>query len=467
MTFAFFLCVILSSGVVASAHSETLSGALSRAYRDNPDLNQQRAAVRVRDEDVPKASTGMRPKASVSLNGPGAQSTNVHSVAGIDPKTGAHVFGNQAYFGQPRGAILSASQPIFDGFRTQNSMGQAESGVFAARADLRFAEQEVLLKSVTAYMDVLRDAAVMRLRANNIKVLKEQLRETRVRLDAQDATFTDLAQAEASLAQAHSDYYLAEANLKVSSANYEAVIGMEPGKLEPAPAIEKLLPTTPQEALQVALIENPHIDAALHQADAAAHGVKVAEGALMPTLSATAQMSQQYDYLLGQPGTRLFIAQAGLQLNVPLYQGGGEYASIRQAKEQLGQARLVADVQRVQARNGVLASYARLKAAKAAIRSGNEVVRAAEVALRGVRLEAAVGQRTVLDVLNAQQSLLEARVKLIGYQHDCVVASYTALAAIGRLDVDLLNIDVERYNASLHYEQVKNSWIGWATPEGQ
>ena len=319
--------------------------------------------------------------------------------------------------------------------------------MLAARAALRFVEQDMLFKGVTAYMDVLRDAAVLRLRKKNIGVLKEQLRETRVRYDEADVTFTDLAQAEASLAQAYSDFYLAEANLKVSSAQYQAVIGSPPDKLEPATAIDRLLPETAKEALTVALVEHPHVDAALHQADAAAQGVKVAEAALMPSVSLSGQVSQQYDYLLGQPGTRLFIAQGGLQLNVPLYQGGGEYASIRQAKEQLGQARLAADLQRVEAHKDVLSSYARLKAAKAAIESGNQVAKAAETALRGVRLEASVGQRTVLDVLNAQQALLEARVKLVSYQHDRVVASYAALAAIGRLDVGFLNLEVTALRA--------------------
>ena len=209
--------------------SETLFGALAKAYQDNPDLNQQRAAVRVRDEDVPKAATGMRPRASVSVNAPGAQSTRVHSVSGIDPQTGARTFRNQAYFGQPRGAVFSVSQPLFDAFKTKNSVGQAESGVLAARAALRFAEQDVLLKGVTSHMDVLRDTAVLRLRKNNIDVLKEQLRETRVRYKEGDVTFTDLAQAEAGPAQAHSDFYLAEANLKVSSAQFNAVIGSRCG----------------------------------------------------------------------------------------------------------------------------------------------------------------------------------------------------------------------------------------------
>ena len=346
-------------------------------------------------------------------------------------------------------------------------MRQAESGVFAARAALRVTEQTTLLKAATAYMDVLRDAAILRLRKSNIAVLKEQLRETRVRYNAEDVTFTDMAQAEAGLAQARSDFFIAEANLQVSAANYHQIVGLEPDRLEPAPSVDHLLPKTVDEALTLALVEHPSVDGALHQADAVAHSVKVAEGALLPTVSVNAQVSQQSDYLLGQPGTRLFIAQGSVQLNAPLYQGGGEYASIRQAKEQLGQARLTADLQRVTTRNAVVSSYARLKAARAAIQSGREVVKAAEAALRGVRLEALVGQRTVLDVLNAQQALLDARVKLVSFQHDSVVATYAVLAAIGRLNTQTLKLEATPYDAAVHFEQVKDSWIGWSTPDGQ
>ncbi|WP_051949489.1 TolC family outer membrane protein [Methylosinus sp. PW1] len=451
-------------GLNSLCHAESLFEALSRAYSENLDINHQRAAVRVRDEDVPKAAASSRPKVGITAN-VGAQSTHVRS-GGIDPQTGGRVFGNSNYFGQPRGANLTVSQPLFDGFRTQNSIRQAESNVFAARATLRATEQSVFLKAATAYMGVLRDTAILRLRNNNISVLKEQLRETRARYNLGDATITDLSQAEAGVAQAHSDFYVAEANLKVSAASYRQVIGVEPGRLEPPPSVKKLLPRSIEEALEIALIEHPNIHAYRYQEDAAALSVKVAEGALLPTLSLNAQIIQQFDYLTGQPGTNVFYAQGALQLNAPLYQGGGEFASIRQAKEQLGQARLATDLQRAAIRKEVVSSYARLKASITTIRAGHEVIKAAEAALRGVRIESLAAQRTLLDVLSAQQALLDARVKLVGYQHDYVVGCFTALSAVGRLDAQILNLEVTPYNAAVHFDQVKESWLGVSTPGG-
>jgi outer membrane protein len=219
--------------------------------------------------------------------------------------------------------------------------------------------------------------------------------------------------------------------------------------------------------IEVALVEHPGVVSALHQVDAAELAVKVQESALAPTVAVNAQVSQQWDSFLGLPGTRQFTAQAYGQLNVPLYQGGAEYASIRQAKEQLGQARLNADLQRDSVRASVVSSYGLLETAKASIISGQAAVKAAETALAGVREEAKVGQRTTLDVLNAQQALLNARVSLVISQRDRVVASYAVLGSIGRLSAQELQLDVALYDPSIHYEQVKTKWIGVDTPDGR
>jgi len=180
-----------------------------------------------------------------------------------------------------------------------------------------------------------------------------------------------------------------------------------------------------------------------------------------------AQVSNQYDSFLGIPGTRQFSALAAGQLNIPLYQGGAEYASIRQAKEQLGQARLNADLQRDSVRASVVSSFGLLDTAKASIISGQAAVKAAETALAGVREEAKVGQRTTLDVLNAQQALLNARVSLVISQRDRVVASYAVLGSIGRLTAQELDLDVAYYDPSVHFEQVKTKWFGVETPDGR
>jgi outer membrane protein len=452
--------------VPGPTNAESMNSALSRAYDGNPDLNQQRAAVRVRDEDSPKALGGVRPKASISASA-GPQYSVLKIPAGRAQYTNNRSFSYDKYTGYPRGATLNISQSIYDGGKTENSVKQAESGVFAARATMRLTEQAILQNGATAYMNVLRDTAVLNLRKNNITVLEEQLRQTKDRFDVGDVTRTDVAQAEASLAQGRSDYYAAQAQLKTSVANYRQLIGVEPKRLEAAQSIERLLPRSLDTAIEVALVEHPGVVAALHQVDAAALAVKVAESALMPNLSVTAQVSQQYDSFLGEPYTRQFSAAASGQLNIPIYQGGTEYATIRQAKEQLGQTRLNADLQRDSVRASVVSSYGLLDTAKAQIVSGQAAVKAAEIALQGVREEAKVGQRTTLDVLNAQQALLNARVNLVVSQRDRVVASYAALGSIGRLSASMLSLDVPVYDPSVHFEQVKNKWIGVDTPDGQ
>jgi outer membrane protein len=269
------------------------------------------------------------------------------------------------------------------------------------------------------------------------------------------------------LATAKSEFYAAQAILKTSIANYRQIIGVEPDRLEAAQSIERLLPQSLEDAIEIAIAEHPGVAAALHQVDAAELAVKVAEGALLPNLSLGASVSQQYDSFLGAPNTRMFSAQASGTLNIPIYQGGAEYASVRQAKEQLGQARFNADLQRDSVRASLVSSYGQLETAKASVIAGRAAVKAAELALRGVRDEALVGQRTTLDVLNAQQALLNARVNLIIAQRDRVVASYAALGAIGRLSAATLGLDANIYDPTVHFEQVKDKWIGLDTPGGR
>jgi outer membrane protein len=458
------LCCI--AALAGGARAETLNEALARAYYGNPDLNQQRANVRARDEEAPKAAAGLRPRANISANA-GPQYSNIKIPAGRNQYTNKRSYFFDEYVGYPRGATFNLSQTLYDGGRTQNSVRQAESGVFSARATMRLTEQATLQNGATAYMNVLRDSAILSLRKSNVSVLEQQLRQTRDRFDVGEVTRTDVAQAEASLAQARSDLYAAEAQLKSSVAAYRQIIGVEPKRLQPASSVERLLPKSVDEAIAIALVEHPGVVAAMHQVDAAELAVKVAEGALLPTLSVNAQVSQQYDSFLGSPNTRQFSAAATGNLNVPIYQGGAEYASIRQAKEQLGQARFNADVQRDSVRASVVSSYGLLETAKASIISNQAAVRAAEIALQGVREEAQVGQRTTLDVLNARQALLNARVNLIVSQRDRVVASYAALGSIGRLSAANLRLDVALHDPQLHFEQVKDRWFGVDTPSGR
>jgi outer membrane protein len=455
------------------AVAETMQSALARAYLSNPDLNQQRANVRVRDEDAPKAWSGLLPAANIQAYG-GPQRTDLRSpfLPGLrtsqpwlnnifySPVTGQPTTFQDEYSSYPRGAAFTASQPLFDGGRTINAVHEAESGILAARCSARQAEQATLQNSATVYMNVLRDTAVLSLRKHHISVLGTQLDHTRQSFRAGDLTSTDVAQAEASLQQARSEFFASQAQLRNSSAIYQQIIGVPPSRLEPATSIERLLPKSLDDAIAVAIVEHPSVAAAIHQAEAAEYAVNVAWSALAPTLSLDAQVSQQYDSIYGLPGSRQFTAAARATLNVPLYQRGQEYVGIRQAKELVGREQLNVEAQRRSARAAVVSSYSQLDTARSQISSDMAAVKAAEAALRGVRQEAKVGQRTTLDVLNAQQTLLNARVNLVISQRDRVVASYAALASMGRLSAENLNLNVAHYDPTLHFEQVKDKLFG-------
>ncbi|MBG0807968.1 TolC family outer membrane protein [Methylosinus sp. H3A] len=460
------ICASMLGLVALGAHdlrAETLKGALAFAYASNPDLEEQRAIARIRDEDVSKAAAGHRPKAGVSFSA-GPQKSSVRQPGGRDQLRN-RLYTNDDNFGYPRSGTLNLSLTVFDGWRSDNSMRQAESGVLAARATLMAAEQEVLLRGVTVYMDVLRDTATLGLRRHNQAVLAEQLRVARDRADTGMATVADVAQAEAALAQAASDHAGAREALRASVAEYREVIGRPPNRLEPAQGCDPDLPATIERAVERAIVAHPQVISSLHHVDMATMAVKVAEGALMPSFSVGGQVYQQYDSYLGYPGTKQFSAQVTGTLNVPLYDGGAEYSAVRQAKQQLGQAQVHVTAQRSAIRAKLAVSYSRLAATKAAMHYGGILVRSSETALAQIRNEAEFGQRTLLDVLNAQQALFDARVKMVSAQHDRVVASCSALAAIGGLSADGLSLDVERYDPAKNLERVRDLWIGVDMPE--
>jgi outer membrane protein len=450
--------------------AETMSSALARAYAGNPDLNQQRAGVRATDENLPRASALWRPTANATgqfgynyldfaASGAALGATGVSGAGG----TG----GGRLRRGSDPGTLgLSITQNLFNGNRTVNGIRQAESNVFGARETLRNTEQSVLQSAATAYMNVLRDTAILDLRKNNIIVLEEQLRQTRDRFTVGEVTRTDVAQAESSLASARSDYFTAQAILQTSIADYRRVIGVEPATLEPARTIESLLPHTLGVAVQLALAEHPEVQAALHAADAAALQVKLVEGELYPTLNLVGSVQNNYNFQ-GIPGDRLLNASIVGQLTVPIYEGGEVYARARQAKETLGQARLQADLLRDSVRAAVVSSWGRLDTARAVIQSSKAAVKSNEIALDSIRQEAAVGQRTTFDILFQQQQLLNARVVLVSAQRDRVVASYAVMAAIGRLSAANLNLSVTEYDPTIHFDQVKDKWIGLRTPDGR
>ena len=436
------------------ARAETISSALARAYGGNPDLNQQRAGSRASDEGVSRAVSGYRP------------SVTVNSSLGYNFENQVvNVFNNRASSFPTSGGV-TVTQNVFNGNQTTNTVRQAESNVLQSREQIRNTEQNTLQNGATAYMNVLRDTATLDLNKNNITVLEEQLRQTRDRFNVGEVTRTDVAQAESSLATARSNYFTAQSNLQNSIANYRQIIGVEPKRLEAARPIDGLLPRTLQDAVVIALSEHPAIQAAFHNVDAAQLQVQVNEGQLYPTVNVVGNVQQNNQYA-GLPSNSLFNGSVVAQLSVPIYNGGATYALIRQSKELLAQARLQADLQRDMVRANVVSTWGQLEAAKAVIRSSEAAVKSSEIALDGVREEAKVGQRTTLDVLNAQQTLLSSRVNLVSAQRDRVVASYTVFAAIGRLSATNLSLSVIPYDPTIHFDQVKDKWIGLRTPDGR
>ncbi|MCK1517217.1 TolC family outer membrane protein [Bradyrhizobium sp. 190] len=442
--------------------ADTIEAALVRAYQNNPQLNAQRAQVRITDENVPQALSGYRPRVSVTASA-GYQYTDSLSTQGGGPNEVARTVINGA--NPPRSVGATITQTLFNGQQTANRTRAAESQVSGAREALRSLESTVLLSGATIYMDYLRDSAIVEVQKSNVRVLEQTLKQTRDRFNVGEVTRTDVAQSEAQLAAGKTQLLTAEANLNTTRSNFRRIIGNEPQNLAPGSPVDRFLPATLPAAVELGLLQNPNVTAAMFGIDVSYLQVKVAEGALLPVVTLQASVQQSYEQSLIQ--YRSFGASAVAQLNVPIYQGGAEYSLIRQSKETAAQQRLVLDQTRDQTRANVVTAWGQLVAGKAQVQSAQSQVQASEIALNGVREEAKAGQRTTLDVLNAQQALVNARVALVTAQHDRVVASYSVLNQIGRLSPQVLNLPTTVYDPSVHYHQVRDSWAGVRTPDGR
>jgi len=453
-TLAFSMAAVASSRV----WSDTLEAALGRAYQSNPQLTAQRALVRATDENVPQALSGYRPKVAVTASG-GIQYTDF--VTGSPNGPGVDLHGKQI----PRSVGATITQTLFNGNQTANRTRAAESQVSAAREGLRVLEQSVMFAAATVYMDYLRDSAILEVQRSNVRVLEQTLQQTRDRFRVGDVTQTDVSQSEAQLAAGRTQMLSAEAILTTTQANFFRIVGNEPQGLAPGSPVDRFLPPTLVGAIELARSENPNVTAATFGVDVAFLQVKINEGALFPTVTVQASAQQAWEPQLTV--SRQFGASAIAQVSVPIYQGGAEYSLIRQSKESLTQQRLNLEQTRDQARSNVVQAWGQLLAGRAQVASAQAQVTASERALNGVRDEARVGQRTTLDVLNAQQALVNARVSLVTAQHDRVVASYAVLNAIGRLSPVVLKLDTPIYDPGVHYFQTRDSWAGVRTPDGK
>jgi outer membrane protein len=451
------LGVAICAGFAASAaRGEALPEALAKAYQSNPQLNAERARQRATDENVPQALAGYRPQIVASLSG-GLQAVrdllldNTVQSATLKPWT----------------IGVTVTQTLFNGFKTANSVRVAELQVQAGREALRNVGQGVLLDAVTAYTNVLANQSLVEAQRANVAFLRETQGIVEKRLNAGDVTPTDTAQAEARLSRGRADLNAAEVNLAISQATYTQVIGNPPSRLSPAETVDRYLPRGRDDATQLAFRQHPAVMAASFDVDVASTTIRVAEGSLLPTITLQGSASHSRD---NDPTLSTFRTdQASIlgQMTAPIYDGGTAASQTRQAKELAAQSRLVLDHVRNQARTAAIGAWVSHEGAKIAVAASESEVRAATVALQGVQREAQGGQRTTLDVLNSQQDLILAKARLIGAQRERVIASYTLLSAIGKLDVKTLALNTPDYLPEVHYHQVRDAWHGLRTPSGQ
>ena len=451
------LSVAACAGFAATdARAEALPEALAKAYQSNPQLNAERARQRATDENVPQALAGYRPQIIASLSG------GLQAVRNLLPD---NTFQSASL--KPWTIGVTVTQTLFNGFKTANSVRVAELQVQSGREALRNVGQGVLLDAVTAYTNVLANQSLVEAQRSNVAFLRETLGITQKRLNAGDVTPTDTAQAEARLNRGLADLNAAEVSLAISQATYTQVIGNPPAQLRPAETVDRYLPRSREEAVDLAFKGHPAVTAAGFDVDVASTTIRVAESSLLPTITVqgNASRSKDADPTLGTFGTN----QASIlgQMTAPIYDGGTGASQTRQAKELAAQSRLVLDQVRNQARTAATGAWVANEGAKIAVTASESEVRAATVALQGVQREAQGGQRTTVDVLNSQQDLISAKARLIGAQRDRVIASYTLLSAIGRLDVKTLALNTPDYLPEVHYHQVRDAWHGLRTPSGQ
>ncbi|MGF1620085.1 MAG: TolC family outer membrane protein [Rhodomicrobiaceae bacterium] len=436
----------MTAAGVQGVRAESLQDALASAYLYNPTLKAARAELRATDENVPRAISGYRPLIDGEVTQT-FQDVDNHGAGG----------GGSS---EPRSYSVTLNQPVFRGFRTLNAVKGAEALVEAGREDLRFAEQTVLLNAVTAYVDVVRDLSILGLQENNQKVLSEQLRATQDRFEVGEVTRTDVAQARARQSGASSAISAARATLQASRAVYAQIIGHMPGTLR-SPAPGRPLPASLEEAIAIGEGENPTILAVLFRERAQDHTIKQTKGELLPSVDLQASYTRN-ENTSGGLDQQDVTTVTGV-LRVPLYQGGEVSARIRQNIEIRSQLRHQIDEARQSVRANIISAWGSYTAARAQIVSDQAQVEASQVALTGVREEEKVGQRTVLDVLDSEQDLLNAQVNLATSRRNLIVASYALLAAIGRLSAYSVSLPVEQYDPTQHYREVRNKWIGWST----
>jgi len=440
--------------VATPVQAQTLTAALSEAYNTNPQLLAQRALLRATDEQVPQALSFWRP--TVNFTGQVGYSTASFQTALAPPATTNRLHIQT----RPDLVQLQAAQPIYRGGRTVAQTRQAINTVESTRAQTLAVETAVFQAVAMAYLDVVRDQALLEVDRNNVNVLREQLEATQDRFRVGEVTRTDVAQAESSLAQAQGQLVAQEGTLEISRAEYVRAVGRPPGRLT-LPRERPVLPATLEEAESLAANSNFNVISAVFAELAARDNIDVVRGQLLPQVSLVGTLSRASEPSVTQKGDLLNQAQITAQLTMPLYEGGAIYSQTRQAEQTVGQRRSQVDDARRLAVQTTNQFWATLQAARASIASFAAAVRAAQIALAGVQQQALVGTSTTLDVLIQNQQLLTTQSQLITAQHDAALAEFNVAAAVGRLIAPELKLPVKLYDMEQHYKEVRDKWIGF------
>ena len=440
------------AGLLAgTAAADTLRDALVSSYNTNPTLNAQREGLKATDAGVAIARAAGRPQISgtVGLN---------------RDLTRSGVLDSSASRGPNLSTTVDLSVPLFNGGSVRNSINAAKARVDAGRGTLRGVEGDVFTQAVAAYMDVIRDRAIVELNQNNVRVLQTNLEATRDRFEIGDVTRTDVAQSEARLQLGRSQLATSEGRLISSEANYRAIIGHAPGQLAPPPPLPPL-PAISDEAVKIALADNPDLVAVTRNALAAGYDVRVAQAGRLPTLSGV--LSGTYVNALGDRGAGVpdhgTTSSLGVQARVPIYQGGLPSARVRQTRALEGQAlETVVGTERAVV-SQTRSAFADYESTQRSIQANTIAVQANELALEGTRAEQSVGTRNVLDVLNAEQELLQSQVALVTAKRDAYVAGFSLLNAMGQAEAGKLGLDGgPLYDPLGNCRRVANEWNDWA-----
>ena len=432
-------------GVATQQSGDTFLDALTNTYKVNPTIKAERDRQRATDEETAQALSGFRPTATASY-AKGKQETRANGGAWVD--------------GDSENKNLSVRQPLFRGGGTFSSYNAAKQRARAGAQQLSAVEQQVLLDAVTAYMDVVSTTSILELSRNNEGVLGSQLKASQERFDVGEVTRTDVAQSEARLSVSRSQVIQAEGQLISAIARFERVIGYKPEGMLGQPANLPELPATLEEALNRARSENPDLIAAMHLAKSSDYDVWTNKSTILPRVDLVGTVTRQEGG--GIFGTTQFDQDAlGVEVSIPLYQAGAEYSRVREAKNIARQRKYQQQDTQLVVEQAVTSAWEQLETSIATIRTRDEQIQAAEVALDGVRQEQEYGARTVLDVLDAEQELFSARTNLVQAQRNRVVAAYNLLLSLGKLTPNYLQLPVEQYDAREHYDDIKWQPIGF------